>query len=111
MTSLLAAVRKDFAATFGLHARTESVSFGAASSPRLKSTLRQSNSPLLFFTMLELPKLLELLRSGFYWLGWLGVFLRAVLTHPRQLSELSSVLAARAQGQEKPGGSVWRGEK
>lgn len=64
MTSLLAARRKHFAATFGLHTRTESVCLRAAAFPRLKCTLRQSNPPLMVFTVLELPKLLELGRSG-----------------------------------------------
>jgi len=45
MTSLLAACRKDFAATLGLHARTKSVRFGAAAFPRLKCTLWQSTPP------------------------------------------------------------------
>jgi hypothetical protein len=43
MTSLLATSRKHFAAALGLHARTESVRFGAAAFPRLKSTLWQDN--------------------------------------------------------------------
>ena len=45
MTSLLAASRKDFAATLGLHARTKPVRFGAAALPRLKCTLWQNNPP------------------------------------------------------------------
>ena len=36
MTSLLAASRKHFAATYGLHARTKPVRLGAAALPRLK---------------------------------------------------------------------------
>jgi hypothetical protein len=56
MTSLLAACRKDFAATFGLHARTKSVRFGAAAFPRLKCTLWQSNPPYDLDTARELPK-------------------------------------------------------
>jgi len=32
------------------------------------------HSPLLVFTVPELPKLQELVCSGDYWLGWLGVF-------------------------------------
>jgi hypothetical protein len=43
------------------------------------------------------------------WMAW-GLFLRAFLTHPWQLSELSSVLAARAEGQEKRG-VVYCGKK
>lgn len=45
MTSLLAACRKDFAATLGFHARTKSVRFGAAAFPRLKCALWQNNPP------------------------------------------------------------------
>jgi len=45
MTSLLAASRKHFAATYGLHARTEPVRLGAAALARLKCTLWQSNPP------------------------------------------------------------------
>jgi hypothetical protein len=56
MTSLLAACRKDFAATFGLHARTKSVRFGAAAFPRLKCTLWQSTPPYDLDTARELPK-------------------------------------------------------
>jgi hypothetical protein len=46
MTALLAARRKHFAATLGFHTRTEPVSLGAATLPRLKCTLWQNNSPL-----------------------------------------------------------------
>ena len=45
MTPFLAARRKHFAAARGLHPRAKPVSFGAAPSPRLKSTLWQSNPP------------------------------------------------------------------
>jgi len=56
MTSLLAARRKDFAATLGLHARTKSVRLGAAAFPRLKCTLWQSTLPYDLDTARELPK-------------------------------------------------------
>lgn len=46
MAALLAARRKDFAASGGLHARTKSVNLGAAALPRLICTLWQ-NSPLI----------------------------------------------------------------
>ena len=45
MASLLAASRQDLAAAYGLHARTETVRFGAAASARLKCALWQSNPP------------------------------------------------------------------
>jgi len=50
MASLLTASRQDPAATRGLHARTETVRFGAAAFARLKCALWQSNPPL-FFTL------------------------------------------------------------
>ena len=56
MTSLLAARRKNFAATFGFHTRTKSVRFGAAAFPRLKCTLWQSTPPYGLDTARELPK-------------------------------------------------------
>jgi hypothetical protein len=56
MTSLLAARRKNFAATFGFHTRTKSVRFGAAAFPRLKCTLWQNNPPYDPDTARELPK-------------------------------------------------------
>jgi len=46
MASLLAARRQNFAAAYGLHARAESVRLRAASFPRLKCALWQSNPPL-----------------------------------------------------------------
>jgi hypothetical protein len=45
MTSLLAARRKHFAATRGLHAGTKPVCLRAATAPRLKCTLWQSIPP------------------------------------------------------------------
>ena len=56
MTALLAARGKHFAATLGLHARTKSVRLGAASLPRLKCTLWQSNPPYSLDTACELPE-------------------------------------------------------
>src|ERR1700722_5716713 len=46
MASLLAAGRQNPAAAYGLHARAESVRLRAASFPRLKCALWQSNPPL-----------------------------------------------------------------
>jgi hypothetical protein len=143
------------------------VCFGAAASPRLKCTLRQSSPPLIVSTALRLAKLLRLFRGRtaekvliFLGIGALPClpcltqagpdiqpmqslalapedsasphskcsresprttsrsrallraptrsdglesFPRAFLPLPRQLSELSSVLAARSHGQETPG--------
>jgi len=45
MTALLAARRQHLAATYGLHAYTESVRLSAASLPRLICSLWQSNPP------------------------------------------------------------------
>ncbi len=47
MASLLAARRQHFAASYGLHARAESVRLCAAAFPRLKCALWQSNPPLV----------------------------------------------------------------
>src|ERR1700721_4594433 len=47
MASLLAACRQNFATAYGLHARAESVRLRAASFPRLKCALWQSNPPLV----------------------------------------------------------------
>jgi hypothetical protein len=47
MTALLAACRKHPAAPCGLHARTETVRFGAPALARLISALWQSNPPLV----------------------------------------------------------------
>jgi hypothetical protein len=55
MTSLLATSRKDFAAALGLHARTKPVSFSAASSPRLKSTLWQDTPPCFSMRPWKIP--------------------------------------------------------
>jgi hypothetical protein len=55
MTSLLATSRKHFAAALGLHARTESVRFGAAAFPRLKSTLWQDNPPSFSMRLWKIP--------------------------------------------------------
>jgi hypothetical protein len=48
MTSLFTASRKHFAATFRLHTRPKPMSFRAAASPRLKSTLWQIIPPRLY---------------------------------------------------------------
>jgi hypothetical protein len=64
MASLLTASRQDLAATYGLHARTETVRFGAAAFARLKCALRQSNPPL-FFTLGDTKVLQDVaLRTG-----------------------------------------------
>jgi len=47
MASLLAACRQNFPAAYCLHARAESVRLRAASFPRLKCALWQSNPPLV----------------------------------------------------------------
>src|SRR5262249_20326099 len=46
MASLLAACGKNLAAAYGLHARAESVRFGATALARLKCALWQSNPPI-----------------------------------------------------------------
>jgi hypothetical protein len=105
MTSLLAARRKDFAAALGLHARTKSVRFGAAAFPRLKCTLWQYN-PLTFwirpanspsFILRQLHAACSHSKAGWPW----GRVRQAGLSESRQLSEFTSVLVRRAQGQEK----------
>ena len=48
MASLLAASSQDLAAADGLHARTETVRFGAAAFARLKCALWQSNPPISY---------------------------------------------------------------
>ena len=103
MTSLLAARREHFTTTFSLHTRTESVRLGAVSFPRLKCTLRQSIPPYWCLRCLSFRNYKSLFARATTGLDGLGSFLRAFLTHPWQLSELSSVLAARAQGQENGG--------
>jgi hypothetical protein len=63
MTALLAARRKNLAASNGLHARAESVSLGTPAFPRLISALWQSNPPYVYTTeaavVLELCSLCE----------------------------------------------------
>ena len=55
MTSLLAASRKHFAATLGLHARTEPVCFSAAAFPWLKCTLWQDTPPCYSIRLRKIP--------------------------------------------------------
>jgi len=55
MTSLLAASRKHFAATLGLHTRTEPVCFSAAAFPRLKCTLWQDTPPCFSMRPWKIP--------------------------------------------------------
>ncbi len=110
MTSLLAAGRKDFAATLGLHARTKSVRFGAAALPRLKCTLWQNNPPYWIrpanspsFTPRQLYAACSHSEAGWPW----GRDRQAGLSDSRQLSEFTSVLVRHTQGQEN--GGVWKG--
>ena len=109
MAALLAARRQHFAAALGFHAHAKSVCLGAASFPRLICTLWQSIPPLYLKSapntarenlMLQrsrglLPPVPCTCRVGS------GVFLvppgRPASRHH---SEFTSVLAARAQGQE-----------
>src|ERR1700756_3988938 len=53
MAALLAARRKHFAATLGLHARAKPVCLGAAAFPRLVCTLWQSIPPCIFVEYLS----------------------------------------------------------
>jgi hypothetical protein len=106
MTSLLATSRKHFAAALGLHARTESVRFGAAAFPRLKSTLWQDNPPSFSMRLWKIPSAVARAAPG----GRrkrlalaMGVSPSSPLPEFRQLSEFTSVLAACGRGQEKRG--------
>jgi hypothetical protein len=103
MTPFLAASRKHFAAALGLHARAKAVSFGAAASPRLKSTLWQSNPPLIFLRSSGSLNIYSfsctLLRNE----ESLAQAVRALLPVFRQHLQTSSVLAACARGQENGG--------
>jgi hypothetical protein len=130
MTALLAARRQHFAATLGLHARAKPVCLGAAAFPRLICTLWQSIPPCFFVESSAGPekphaptlwrplalseaRLLRLVcftgaegfAAGSHHLPrWLWGLLRpARLSQFGQHPELSSVLAARAQGQENAG--------
>ena len=107
MTSLLAARREHFTATFSLHTRTESVCLGAASFPRLKCALRQS---IPLFWCLRCPSFRNyksLFARATTGLDGLGSFPSSLPDASMAASELSSVLAARAQGQEN-GGVVYK---
>jgi hypothetical protein len=104
MAALLAARRKHFAATLGLHARTKPVRLGAAALPRLKCTLWQSNPPYSLDRLANFPNFILERRSaarshsepGWPW----GRVRQALLPDFRQLSEFTSVLATRLKGQE-----------
>src|ERR1700688_674571 len=108
MTALLAARRQHFAATLGLHTHAKPVCLGAAAFPRLICTLWQSIPPCFFVESSSGPETLMLQRSsGFLppvshqlprW-PW-GFLPQARLPQSGQHSEFTSVLAARAQGQE-----------
>ena len=87
MTSLLAASRQDLAAAYGLHSRTETVRFGAATFARLKCALWQSNPPI--------PILLRSATREYY----AGIAQAASAAK----SELSSVLVHGGRGQESDG--------
>ena len=116
MTALLAARRQHFAATLGLHAHAKPVCLGAAAFPRLICTLWQSIPPCFFVESLSSPEnphaptLGRLFAAGLQqnprclW----GLLRQARLPHSGQHPEFTSVLAARAQGQEN--GGVLRAE-
>ena len=111
MTALLAARRKHFAATLGLHTHAKPVCLGAAAFPRLICTLWQSIPPCFFVESssglgsLHAPTLGRLFAAGSHHLPrWLwGLLRQARPPQFRQHSEFTSVLAARAQGQENAG--------
>jgi hypothetical protein len=111
MTALLAARRQHFAATLGLHTHAKPVCLGAAAFPRLICTLWQSIPPCFFVESLSgpesphAPTLGRLLAAGSHQLPrWLwGLLRQARLPQFGHHPELSSVLAARAQGQENAG--------
>jgi len=111
MTALLAACRQHFAATLGLHTHAKPVCLGAAAFPRLICTLWQSIPPWFFVESLSgpenphAPTLGRLFAAGSHYMPrWLwGLLRQARLPQFRQHPELSSVLAARAQGQENAG--------
>ena len=116
MTTLLAARRKHFAATFGLHAHAKPVRLSAAAFPRLICTLWQSNPPVSSFlsglvsesfpnATPETSTSLAARRYQFTsrFASALGSSPSSHTTHPGSSSEFTSVLAARAQGQENAG--------
>jgi hypothetical protein len=110
MTSLLAARREHFTATFSLHTRTESVCLGAASFPRLKCTLRQSIPPYWCLRCPSFRNYKSLFARATTGLDGLGSFPSSLRDASMAASELSSVLAARAQGQENGGVSYREGK-
>ena len=110
MTSLLAARREHFTATFSLHTRTESVCLGAASFPRLKCTLRQSIPPYWCLRCPSFRNYKSLFARATTGLDGLGSFPSSLRDASMAASELSSVLAARAQGQENRGVSYREGK-
>src|SRR5579859_1472902 len=111
MTALLAARRQHFAAALGLHTHAKPVCLGAAAFPRLICTLWQSIPPCFFVESLSSPEnphaatLERLFAAGSHQLPrWLwGLLRQARLPQFGHHPELSSVLAARAQGQENAG--------
>jgi hypothetical protein len=111
MTALLAARRKHFAATLGLHTHAKPVCLGAAAFPRLICTLWQSIPPCFFVESSSARENLMLQRSGGFLppvhtncrVGFGGLLRQARVPQFGQHPELSSVLAARAQGQENAG--------
>jgi len=108
MTALLAARRQHFAATLGLHTHAKPVCLGAAAFPRLICTLWQSIPPCFFVESSagparpHAPTLRRPFAAGSHQLPrWLwGLLRQARLPHFGQHPEFTSVLAARAQGQE-----------
>jgi hypothetical protein len=108
MTALLAACRQHFAATLGLHTHAEPVCLRAAAFPRLICTLWQSIPPLVLRRIfIQLGKTScsnarAVLAAGSHHMPrWLwGLLRQARLPQFGQHSEFTSVLAARAQGQE-----------
>jgi hypothetical protein len=111
MTALLAARRQHFAATLGLHTHAKPVCLGAAAFPRLICTLWQSIPPCFFVESSAIsgrphaPTLARLLAAvSLHNTRWLwGLLRQARLPQSGQHSEFTSVLAARAQGQENAG--------
>lgn len=99
MTSLLAASRQDPAATYGLHARTETVRLGAPAFARLKCALWQSNPPIFFRSGLVSADPETLIRKATH--KYYDV--RAVQAALAAESELSSLLAHGRKGQGSGG--------
>ena len=112
MAALLAARRQHFAATLGLHTHAKPVCLGAAAFPRLICTLWQSIPPCFFVEVCSRPGKTSCSNArtaraaGSHHLPrWLWSLLRqARLPQFGQHPEFTSVLAARAQGQENAEG-------